>query len=356
MIRKKSPIKKIILTGVVSIMAIATAYFYSSFGKTAGIEQFNDLYLGSNQSSFAIAVRKSAPSVVSIQTTKSERSQQSLGSGVIIDKNGYILTNNHVIEGTQEIIVKLADGRRTEATVIGADPETDLAVLKIQQSNLPTVNLGISSKLQVGDVVLAIGNPLGLNTSVTQGIVSAIGSLQNISNASQEFGELLDTIIQTDAAINLGNSGGALIDASGNVIGISTAIVSNVTGVNGIGFAIPIDTAKDIMAQLIAKGHITRGWLGAQLSELPHETRLKLNYQDSNGIYVQDTIRNSPARKAGILPGDIITKVNNQKAQDILSTIRLISSLSPEKTYDLEIFRQGEKIIYPVTFLERPQS
>lgn len=319
------------------------------------MKQFNDLYLAASSQSFAIAVRKSAPAVVSIQTTKSDTSQGSLGSGVIVDKNGHILTNNHVIKNTKEILVKLPDGRRASAEIIGTDPETDLAVLKIQLPNLPVVKLGASSQIQVGDIVLVIGNPLGLSTAVTQGIVSAVGSFQDISNAPQEFGELLDKVIQTDAAINLGNSGGALVDASGNVIGISTAILSHITGGQGIGFAIPIDTAKDIMAQLIAKGQISRGWLGAQLSELPYETRLKLNYQEHNGIYVQNTIRNSPARKAGILPGDIITKVNHVKTQDILSTIRLISSLSPDKTYDLEIFRQGEKTVYQVTLLERPK-
>jgi serine protease DegQ len=351
---KKSVKKRVIILTLVVILSFFAMYMFSSQVKTEGIGQFNDLDLGSNTHSYAIAVRKSAPAVVSIQTTKSGTSYQSLGSGVIVDKKGHILTNNHVIEATKEIQVMLADGRRATASIIGADPDTDLAVLKIELANLPVINFGSSSKLQVGDIVLAIGNPLGLNTSVTQGIVSAIGSFKNISNAPQEFGELLDKIIQTDAAINLGNSGGALTDATGKLVGINTALIANLVGGNGIGFAIPIDPAKAIMKELIANGKITRAWLGAQLSELPYETKLKLDYQEPNGIYVQDTIRNSPARKAGILPGDIITKINNVKTEDILSTIRLISSLAPEKSYDLEVFRQGQIAVLPVTMIERP--
>jgi serine peptidase DegS len=351
---KAKPKRVIIITMTILILALLAFLLYRHIQQPKNIDLLYNSDMATNSYSFAPAVQKSAPAVVSIQTTNASNNQKGLGSGVIIDNAGHILTNNHVIESAQQITVKLSDGRSSTANVIGIDPQTDLAVLKINLTDLPVIPIGNSTRLQVGDVVLAIGNPYGLSNTVTQGIISALGSIQEISNAPQEFGELLENLIQTDAAINLGNSGGALVDARGHIIGISTAIVSSITGSQGIGFAIPIDTAKEIMTELIAKGSITRAWLGAQLSEIPTETRQHLRYQDQNGIYIQDTIRNSPAQKAGILPGDILTKVNNVETKDILNTLRLISMLTPDNTYDLEIFRSGEKLVYPVEVIERP--
>lgn len=295
--------------------------------------------LSSETISYANAVKKSAPAVVSII---------GLGSGVIIDNQGHILTNKHVIDNAQQIIVKLTTGQTILAELVGSDPQTDLAVLRIQAANLPVITTGDSNKLQVGDIVLAIGNPYGLHNTVTQGIVSAIGVNQDI-----ELGQLIDNLIQTDAAINIGNSGGALIDVHGKIIGINTAIMANINGSQGIGFAIPIITAKQIAQQIITNGHVTRGWIGTQLSKLPSTTKQYLQYHGTNGIYVQDILRNSPAQISGILPGDIITKINNTAAIDILQSIRLISALTPNQTYDIEIFRNGKNIIYPVTVQQR---
>lgn len=342
------------LTVIIVILLLIIFFFYNYFLLPNQNKSFNELYIANNAASFASAVNKAAPSVVSIQTSKGTNAQRGLGSGVIVDEKGHILTNNHVISDTQSILVKLSDGRSSNAQLIGADPQTDIAVLQIAMTDIPVITMGNSSKIRVGDIVLAIGNPFGLTSTVTQGIISAIGSIQSLINSNQEFSEIADNLIQTDAAINVGNSGGALIDTRGNLIGINTAIISTLVNSQGIGFAIPIDTTKQIMHQLIAKGTIARSWIGAQLSSIPDETRKLLNYQNPNGIYVQDTIRNSPAQKAGILPGDIIVKIDNIEVQDMSATLRLISNLHPNKTYQLEVFRQGKSLIYPVTVAIRP--
>ena len=346
MARKSPTLKIVIIIALLSLVIAITLLTFKSFKQPAPFVAPDQLYLAQAPGSYANAIKKSAPGVVNIQTIKATKSQQGLGSGVIVDADGHILTNYHVVKDTKAITVKLADGRKTTAQIIGTDPQTDLAVLQIKFANLPVTNLGDSSRIQVGDVALAIGNPLGLNNTVTQGIISSIGAI--------DYGEVLTDLIQTDAAINLGSSGGALIDAYGNIIGINTAIVSNLAGSQGIGFAIPSNTAKKIMQELIAHGKVIRGWLGAQLSELPDETRQYLKFQQANGIYVQNTIRNSPAQKAGILPGDIITKINNAETLDITSSVKLISSLTPDKTYPLEIFRHGKRLVYTVAITERP--
>lgn len=354
---QKTTTKKVVIITFISVIVIGIILGLNSFRKSTMQETLNQMYLArGTPASYATAVKKSAPAVVSLQTTDSETLHQGLGSGVIVDTNGYILTNHHVIKNASEIIAKLADGRHSTARVVGIDPPTDLAVLQIELVNLQAIHLGTSGNIQVGDVVLAIGNPYGLNSTVTQGIVSAVGSIQDISFAPQEYRELIGDLIQTDAAINLGNSGGALIDAYGNMVGINTAIISSVTGSQGIGFAIPVDKAKTVMQQIINNGNVTRGWIGTQLSNLPAETKKYLQFHGQDGIYVQDTMRNSPAQIAGILPGDIITRVNNYKTQDILKTISLISALTPGKSCEVEIFRNGEKIIFPVTVKQRPNT
>jgi Do/DeqQ family serine protease len=354
----------------------------------------SSLSLNNNRLSFADAVSKAEPAVVSIQTTKEmpnelhpllqdpffkfffndnygndnqirnnlpKQLQQGLGSGVIINKKGYVLTNNHVIKDAKSISVKLPDGRTSDATVIGSDPTTDLAVLKVNNlKDLPEIQLGSSENLKVGDIVLAIGNPLGFARTVTLGIVSATGSVQQrLANGKLEgFSPMLDNLIQTDASINPGNSGGALIDSQGQLIGINMAIITNKydSSSTGIGFAIPIDLAKTIMQQLIDNGHIIRGWLGAYLAEMTDELRKYLNYKEKPGVYVRAVFRNSPAQKAGLLPGDIIVKINGQEANTINSAVNLVSNLSPNKGYPFEIFRKGEYIVFSVVIVERPKE
>lgn len=348
--------------------------------------------------SFADAVARAEPSVVSIQTTKEMPSelhpllqdpffkfffgdpngmgngpggnnpnnlpkqlQQGLGSGVIINKKGYVLTNNHVIKDAKSISIKLPNGKTADAKVIGSDSKTDLAVLKVEGlKDLPEISLGSSDNLRVGDVVLAIGNPLGFARTVTFGIVSASGSVQQRladGGSLEGFSPMLDNLIQTDASINPGNSGGALIDSQGNLIGINMAIITNRydSSSTGIGFAIPIDLAKSIMQQLIDNGHVVRGWLGIYLTDITDSIRQYLNYQEKNGVYVRAVFKNSPAEQAGLLPGDIIVKINGKpvKSND---AVNIVSNLSPNKGYPFEIFRKGEFITFSVVITERPQE
>lgn len=343
-------LNKVVYVTLLILVVCASWFLYEHFKAPEPFVLPDDINIASKHpSSFSNAIKTAAPAVVNIHTTTGTPQQQGLGSGIIIDNQGHIITNYHVIESTQEITVKLPDGRSTLAQVVGTDPQTDLAVLKITLNELPVVKLGTSSDLQVGDLVLAIGSPLGLNSSVTQGIISAIGAIQTLADTTPEYNIIAGDLIQTDAAINLGNSGGALIDVNGNVIGINTAVMANPMGTPGIGFAIPIDTAKDIAAQIINKGTVTRGWIGAQLTEISSETRQYLNYQDPQGIYVQDTVRNSPAQRAGLLPGDIITKIDSIPTSNIKEALQLISTLQPEQTYNMEVYRQGQNVIYPVT-------
>ena len=347
--------------------------------------------------SFADAVERAEPAVVSIQTTKEmpielhpllqdpffkfffndpngnqpgkggsnneipKQLQQGLGSGVIINKKGYVLTNNHVIKDAKSISVKLADGRTSDAKVIGSDAKTDLAVLKLTNlKDLPEISLGSSSNLRVGDVVLAIGNPFGFERTVTLGIVSANGSLrQRVANDSVEgFGTMLDNLIQTDAAINPGNSGGALIDSEGNLIGINMAIITNKYDAHstGIGFAIPIDLAKTVMQQLIDTGYIVRGWLGAYLGDITEEIKKYLNYKEKSGVYVRGIFRNSPAEKAGLLSGDIIVKINGKEVKNVVEAVDVVANLAPNKGYPFEICRKGEFITFSVVIAERPKD
>ena len=345
--------------------------------------------------SYANAVEKTAPAVVSIQTTQEiplsihpmfndpifrfffggepqenednknlpqqKQLQQGLGSGVIVDERGYILTNNHVIKDASSISVKLSDGRTSEAEIVGNDSRTDLDILKIKQKellkNLPIISLGVSDKLRVGDVVLAIGNPFGFDNTVTQGIISGLGSVSARSNEQQvSFGGWLDNLIQTDAAINPGNSGGALIDVYGNLIGINIAIISRSGGSQGIGFAIPINLAKDIMEQLIKTGHIIRGWLGTQLNDLNKEIREHLGFNEESGVYIQAVVRNSPAQKAGFLPGDIIVKINGIDVKSVNEAVKLVGSLQPNKNYTVEIFRKFRFLSFSVLVGQAPRE
>ncbi|HIH2762292.1 MAG TPA: trypsin-like peptidase domain-containing protein [Candidatus Azoamicus sp.] len=344
--------------------------------------------------SYASAVEKAVPAVVSIQTTQEiplsshpmftdpifrfffgesldgdeskpnhqqKKLQQGLGSGVIIDKRGYVLTNNHVIKDASTIIVKLYNGFSSEADIVGTDSRTDLAILKLKHkdmlTNSPVIQLGNSDKLRVGDVVLAIGNPFGFDNTVTQGIISGLGSISERSNEQQvSFGGFLDNLIQTDAAINPGNSGGALIDVYGNLIGINVAIITRSGGSQGIGFAIPINLAKEVMEQLINNGYIVRGWLGTQLSDLTKEIKDHLNFNENYGVYVQAVIRNSPAHKSGILPGDIIVKIDDIQIKSVNEAVKLVGSLQPDKTYSIDVFRKFRFLSFSVLIGQVPKD
>ncbi len=271
---------------------------------------------------------------------------QGLGSGVIVSDKGYVLTNNHVIREADTMVVTLADGRSADATVVGTDPDSDLAVLKIKVDKLPVITIGSSQKLRVGDVVLAIGNPYGLDKTVTQGIISAT------ERTGADVG-ILENLLQTDAAINPGNSGGALINSFGQIIGINTVIYSRSGGNQGIGFAIPIDQATEVMHKLIEGKPIIRGYLGIMMQPLNKEIRGYIDYKEGEGVYVRAVVRGSPAQKAGLLPGDVITKVNNIVITDERMALRLVSALTPGQNYTVEIFRKGEYLTFTVTPSER---
>ncbi len=289
--------------------------------------------------------------------------QQGLGSGVIIDKKGFIVTNNHVIKDATSIIIKFSNGETTEADILGTDSKTDLALLKIKDekiiNKIKTISLGNSESLKVGDVVLAIGNPFGFDNTVTQGIVSGLGSLSKRSSEQPMVGigiGLLDNLIQTDAAINPGNSGGALIDVYGNLVGINVAIITRSGGSQGIGFAIPINLVKEIMDELIDKGHIKRGWLGVQLIETSKEIKDFLGFDEKYGIYVQSVLKNGPAGEAGIKAGDIITKINNEIVYSVNETVNLVNNLEPGKEYIIEVFRKFRLIKYNVKIGQVPKG
>ncbi len=271
---------------------------------------------------------------------------QGLGSGVIISDKGYVLTNTHVIREADTVVVTLADGRSADGKVVGTDPDSDLAVLKINLDKLPVITLGSSQKLRAGDVVLAIGNPYGLDKTVTLGIISAT------ERTGTDVG-ILENLLQTDAAINPGNSGGALINSFGQIIGINTVIYSRSGGNQGIGFAIPIDQATEVMNKLIEGKPIIRGYLGIMMQPLNKEIRGYIDYKEGDGVYVRAVVRGSPAQKAGLLPGDVIIKINNTVITDERMALRLVSGLIPGKNYPLEIFRKGEYLSFIVTPSER---
>jgi Do/DeqQ family serine protease len=274
---------------------------------------------------------------------------QGLGSGVIVSDKGYVLTNNHVIREADTVVVTLADGRSADGKVVGTDPDSDLAVLKINLDKLPVITLGASQKLRVGDVVLAIGNPYGLDKTVTLGIISAT------ERTGADIG-ILEDLIQTDAAINPGNSGGALIDAFGRIIGINTVIYTRSGGNQGIGFAIPIDQATEVMNKLIAGKPIIRGYLGIMMQPLNKEIRGYINYNEGDGVYVRAVVRGGPGQKAGLLPGDVIIKINDSPITDSRLALRLVAGLTPGKSYPVEIFRKGEYLTFTVTPSERKQT
>ena len=327
------------------------------------------------QGSFRDAARLAMPSVVNIFTSKTaapsqnpfmddpvfrkffgdrfdeqQEKQVSLGSGVIVSAQGYILTNNHVVEAADEIEVALADGRKAIAKVVGTDPETDLAVVKIDLDNLPAITLGHVETAKVGDVVLAIGNPFGVGQTVTMGIISALGRNHlGILDAFENF-------IQTDAAINPGNSGGALIDANGNLLGINTAIYSRSGGSLGIGFAIPVTTVKSVMDAIIKNGQVVRGYIGVEPQDITPELAESFGLKKSNGAIIAGVLKGGPADKAGMQPGDILVSVENHPVTDMADMLNQIAQLSPGQKASIIVLRRNQENTLNVTIGKRPKA
>ena len=323
--------------------------------------------------SFHDAVRRATPSVVNIFTSKEIRSPRhpllndpifrrffgdqlpdeaqraaSLGSGVIVSNTGYVLTNHHVVEAADEIEVALADGKKLLAKVVGNDPETDLAVLRLSAEDLPAITFGSSEALRVGDVVLAIGNPFGVGQTVTSGIVSALGRTGLGINTFENF-------IQTDAAINPGNSGGALVDAGGNLVGINTAIFSRSGGSMGIGFAIPVSTAKMVLEQIVKNGSVTRGWIGVEVQEITPALAESFKLPSARGALIAGVLRGGPADKAGVRPGDVLVEVEGKPVSDPTAMLNLVAALAPGQPAKMKLKRQERELEATVTVGRRPK-
>ena len=275
------------------------------------------------------------------------RQASNLGSGVIVSPNGYILTNHHVVEAAEEIQVALADGKTLPAHVVGADPETDLAVLKIDANNLPAITFAQADSLNVGDWVLAVGNPFGVGQTVTAGIVSALGRTHLGINTFENF-------IQTDAAINPGNSGGALVDVNGNLLGINTAIYSRSGGSMGIGFAIPVSIARQVMEQIIKSGSVTRGCVGIEVQDLTPELAESFSLKNADGALIAGVLKGGPADAGGVRPGDILLAVNGNKVSDSASLLNLIAELKPGEKAQLTVARKQQSLNLKIQVGLRP--
>ncbi len=322
---------------------------------------------------YADAARKAMPAVVNIYTSKAVRARNpllddsilrryfpelaertptrratSLGSGVIVSAEGHVLTNHHVIDGADDIELVLADGRELHAVVQGIDPESDLAVLKAEGENLPTITFGSTDHLQVGDVVLAIGNPFGFGNTVTLGIVSALGRNHLGINRFEDF-------IQTDAAINPGNSGGALVDTAGNLIGINSTIFSQSGGSMGIGFAIPVSLARTVLAQIIKDGVVTRGWLGVEPQAITREAAQTLALARTDGVLVRALQRDGPADRAGIQVRDVVLEVAGKATPDVPQLLARIAELTPGSNARVKVFRDGRALDVDVVVARRPR-
>jgi serine protease DegQ len=271
----------------------------------------------------------------------------SLGSGVIVNAEGFIVTNAHVVDAAAQIEVALSDGRRAPATVVGSDPDTDLAVIKADLGHLPAIRIGDTSKVRVGDVVLAIGNPFGVGQTVTMGIVSALGRSQLGVSAFENF-------VQTDAAINPGNSGGALIDIQGNLIGINTVIFSRSGGSQGIGFAIPAETVRQVMDQLIAYGKVVRGWLGVETQDLTRTLAESFGIGPAGGALIAGVVRGGPAEEGGIRPGDVVVAIEGKPVGDSSALLNVVAALKPGSSAAVTLVRERKELKVTVKVGTRP--
>jgi len=308
-------------------------------------------------SSYSAAVRQAIPSVVNVYAMSAavrpsplspqDREGGGLGSGVVVSSNGYILTNNHVVQGASAVAVSLAEGKPAPAKVVGTDPETDLAVLKIDARDLRPIALGDSDTIQIGDVVLAIGNPFGVGQTVTQGIVSGTGRNRVGINTFENF-------IQTDAAINPGNSGGALVDTSGRLIGINTAILSPSGGSLGIGFAIPVRTANEVMKQLIEGGRVSRGWIGVEAQDLTPQLSRSLGLKPVNGALLVRLMAGGPGETGGLRPGDIVTAVDGKPVSDTRDLINATAAIKPGAQGEFSVLRDDKEVKVRVAVGRRP--
>ncbi len=369
-----------VITGIL-IALLVIREFPELTGRTGGVELniIDNSALVSQipaegPASYASAVGRAAPAVVNIYTTTTvetrahplardplfrnffnlpsephrKRMESSLGSGVVVSGNGYILTNHHVIAGADDIVVELKDGRVSQASVVGTDPDTDIAVLKIEMTNLPKLIL-TTSPGRVGDLVFAIGNPFGVGQTVTMGILSATGRNQvGVTN--------YENFIQTDAAINPGNSGGALINVRGELIGINTAIFTRSGGSNGIGFAIPASIATDIMQELIDHGQVIRGWIGVETQPLTDDLARSFGVGKDTGVLISGVYRRGPAANADILPGDILTHMNGQKITDGRLAMNQVADFEPGTQIPIKLLREGQTIDRMITVGQRPNS
>jgi serine protease DegQ len=323
------------------------------------------------QGSYSQAAKRAAPAVVSIVASKTSRprgqgedpwfryffgngpnapqQQVGLGSGVIVSPDGYLLTNNHVVEGASEIEVQLVDGRQTRAQLVGTDPETDLALLQIKLDGLPVITLGDVRALQVGDVVLAIGNPFNVGQTVTSGIVSALGRNRLGLSTFENF-------IQTDAAINPGNSGGALVDAEGRLIGINTAIYSRSGGNMGIGFAIPVDSARGVMDALLRDGQVTRGWIGVEPRDLTPEMAVSLRLPISQGVLITGVLQDGPASRSGMRPGDVVVSIAGAEVANTAQLLAAVAALKPQTVAAVTVQRGAQALQLNLTVAQRPKA
>ena len=321
---------------------------------------------GTSTNSFAAAVRRAAPAVVSITASKTalrhpagsgpiwpfggdgrNQAQTGLGSGVLVSSDGYLLTNQHVIDGADDIEVTLSDGRSASAKVVGTDADSDLALLKVSLDNVPVIPFGDIGHLSVGDPVLAIGNPFNVGETVTSGIVSALDRNQLGLSTIENF-------IQTDAAINPGNSGGALVDGEGRLVGINTAIFSRSGGSMGIGFAIPVDIAREVMDALIRDGEMTRGWIGVQPRDLTPEFADSFQLPVKEGVLVTGVLRDGPAAQAGLKPGDVVTAIGGVKVSNTAQLLRAVGALKPPSSAVLAVQRGSDAMTVSVPVAKRP--
>ncbi|MEP7275744.1 MAG: trypsin-like peptidase domain-containing protein [Betaproteobacteria bacterium] len=326
-----------------------------------------------HRASYADAAKRAMPAVVNIYSSKvvkarnpvlddsllqklfpdfaqrmPSRRATNLGSGVIVAPEGYVLTNHHVVEGADDIELVLADGRQVRARVRGSDPESDLAVLKAEGDNLPAITFAASDDIQVGDVVLAIGNPFGFGNTVTLGIVSALGRNHLGINRFENF-------IQTDAAINPGNSGGALVDADGHLVGINSTIYSQTGTSTGIGFAIPVSLARTVLEQIIKDGEVTRGWLGIEPQSMTREIAQALALDSADGVLIRGLQRNGPAERAGVLARDIVLEIAGKATPDVPQLLARIAELPPGSSAKLKLWREGKPVDLDVTIGKRPK-